>query len=153
MHCKGSSNWSPFLHSNERNIDWSKKKSETWHWNKRPDRNKQGEEQHQSLSISKNLWTRLVFFFLAVPDMVVILSPFIFAQSCIFGSMYVSSCTLQPYLLKVRIFKEGHKNWWKLHRRFDTSYLMSNRRWRFRQFVVAFLDEMNFTHIQYSCYI
>ena len=55
-------NWFPFLHSNERNIDWSKKKSETWPWNKRPDRNKQGEEEHQSLSISKNWWTWLVFF-------------------------------------------------------------------------------------------
>ena len=37
--------------------------------------------------------------------------------------------------LNVRVFLEGHKNWWNLHRLFDTYYIMSNHRWRFRQFL------------------
>ena len=36
---------------------------------------------------------------------------------------------------KVLVFWEGHKKWRNLHHRFDTYYKMSNRRWRFRQFL------------------
>ena len=32
------------------------------------------------------------------------------------------------FLIKVRIFQEGHKIWENLHRRFDTYYILSNRR-------------------------
>ena len=36
---------------------------------------------------------------------------------------------------KVHIFQEGHKNLRNLHRRFDTCYITSIRRWRFRIFL------------------
>ena len=38
-------------------------------------------------------------------------------------------------LANIRVFSEGHKNWRNLHRSFDTCYIMSNRRWRFHQFL------------------
>ena len=48
---------------------------------------------------------------------------------------------------KVCVFWEGHKNWPNLHRRFETYYIMSNRRWKFCQFFLGFLENMNFTKI------
>ena len=37
--------------------------------------------------------------------------------------------------VKVHVFLEGHKNWWNLHRRFDSYYMLSNWRWRFCHFM------------------
>ena len=51
--------------------------------------------------------------------------------------------------LKVHVFKEGHKNWQNLHRRFDNYFIMSNRQWRFFSNFVAFLENIIFNYEVY----